>query len=69
MRSADAPGYCDCGTPDRRSEDGNVSCFECGRQVPEERDRLLVTVARSVASVDRRLDELTKALARNGGAP
>ena len=68
MKPGDQSGYCDCGTPDRRLEDGNAYCFECGRQIPETRDRLLVTVARSVAGVERRLDDLTKVLAqRNGG--
>jgi hypothetical protein len=26
--------------PDRRLEDGNLYCAECGRQIPEARDRL-----------------------------
>ena len=48
----------------------NLYCAECGRQIPEARDQLLVTVARSVRHIDRRLDDLTKALAgRNGGGP
>ena len=66
MRSGDPTGtFCDCLLPDRRLEDGNLYCAECRRQIPEARDQLLVTVARSVRRLDRRLDDLTKAL--NGG--
>jgi hypothetical protein len=62
--------FCDCALPDRRLENGNLYCAECGRQIAEARDQLLVTVARRVRQLDRRLDDLTKALAgRNGGAP
>jgi hypothetical protein len=46
--------FCDCLIPDRRLEDGNLYCGECGRQIPGARDRLLVTVARSVRHIDRR---------------
>ena len=68
MNPGDPTGtFCDCLLPDRKLEDGNLYCAGCGRQIPEARDQLLVTVARSVRQLDRRLDNLTKALAgRNG---
>ncbi|MEK6328764.1 MAG: hypothetical protein AABM66_14750 [Actinomycetota bacterium] len=71
MTRGDPTGtFCDCALPDRRLENGNLYCAECGRQIPEARDQLLVIVARSVRHIDRRLDDLTKALAgRNGGRP
>ena len=69
MTRGDPTGtFCDCALPDRRLENDTLYCAECGRQIPEARDQLLVTVARSVRHLDRRLDDLTKALAgRNGG--
>jgi RNA polymerase-binding transcription factor DksA len=71
MKRGDPTGsFCDCLLPDHRLEDGTLYCASCGRQIPEARDQLLVTVARSVREIDRRLDDLTKALAgRNGGQP
>ncbi len=68
MNGGDPAGtFCDCLLPDRKLENGNLYCAECGRQIPEARDQLLVLVARSVREIDHQLDDLTKALAgRNG---
>jgi RNA polymerase-binding transcription factor DksA len=69
MNPGDPTGtFCDCLLPDQKLENGNLYCADCGRQIPEARDQLLVIVARSVRAIDRRLDDLTKAIAgRNGG--
>ena len=45
MNPGDPTGtFCDCRLPDRRLENGKLYCAECGRQIPEARDQLLVLV-------------------------
>jgi RNA polymerase-binding transcription factor DksA len=70
MNHGDPAGtFCDSRLPDRKLENGNLYCAECGRQIPEARDQLLVLVARSVRHLDHRLDDLTKALAGRNERP
>jgi hypothetical protein len=47
MKRDDPTGtFCDCLLPDRRLENDTLYCADCGRQIPEARDQLFVTVAR-----------------------
>jgi len=53
--------FCSCARPLVKYADGTAYCDDCGEEMPlAPRDRVLVQIARAVASIERRLDELEK---------
>lgn len=56
------PRLCDCRLPDRQLDGEVPYCGACGELLPDPRDALLATLARGVASLDRKLDLILERL-------